>query len=147
MGKVHCEALTSIMLTIHRLALEKLRYTDHASQPVPRNKRLCRFCTDKVENPEHFLLKCQANLDVLILRKIFRAVPKMHSSNQPCASRTLLTVDQGLTAKRLEDSNRRLHHQTAAVSERDFVWKRFGFMFKRALVDILQTFGLGIPSM
>ncbi|KAJ7601403.1 hypothetical protein DFH06DRAFT_1026134 [Mycena polygramma] len=80
----HREALTSIMLSTHQLALEKLRYTDHALQPVPRHERLCRFCIAKVESPEHALLECQASPEVLNLRNVFlqkflRAVPKMQS--------------------------------------------------------------------
>ncbi|KAJ7196337.1 hypothetical protein C8J57DRAFT_1106738, partial [Mycena rebaudengoi] len=77
----HREAMTSIMLSTHQLALEKLRYTDHAHQPVPRHERVCRFCTDKVESPEHALLEYQSNPDVLNIRsiflaKLFRTVPK-----------------------------------------------------------------------
>jgi hypothetical protein len=52
------EALTSIMLSTHQLALEKLRYKDHELQPVPRHERICRFCIGKVESPEHALLEC-----------------------------------------------------------------------------------------
>ncbi|KAJ7842458.1 hypothetical protein B0H14DRAFT_2229929, partial [Mycena olivaceomarginata] len=52
----HHKALTSIMLPTHRLALEKLRQTDHAHQPLPRHQRDCRFCIDKVDSPEHALL-------------------------------------------------------------------------------------------
>ncbi|KAJ6467074.1 hypothetical protein C8R47DRAFT_990571 [Mycena vitilis] len=78
----HRDALTSIMLSTHQLALEKLRYTDHALQPVPRHERLCRFCMAMVETPEHALLECQASPTVLNLRNTFwekflRTVPKM----------------------------------------------------------------------
>jgi hypothetical protein len=78
----HREALTSIMLSTHLLALERLRYVDHAHQPVPRHERFCRFCTTEVESPEHALLECRASTVVLSLReafliKLFRAVPKL----------------------------------------------------------------------
>jgi hypothetical protein len=78
----HREALTSILLSTHQLALEKLRHTDHALQPVPRDERLWRFCIAKVESPEHALLECQAcpqvvNLRNAFLEKILRAVPKL----------------------------------------------------------------------
>jgi hypothetical protein len=36
----HREAMTSIMLSTHHLAREKLRHVDHALQPVPRHLRL-----------------------------------------------------------------------------------------------------------
>jgi hypothetical protein len=80
----HRETLTSIMLLTHQLALEKLRYTDHELQPVPRHERLCRFCIAKVGSPEHALLECQASPEVLNLRNVFlgkflRAVPRMES--------------------------------------------------------------------
>ncbi|KAJ7238086.1 hypothetical protein B0H12DRAFT_1254456, partial [Mycena haematopus] len=76
------EALTSILLSTHQLALEKLRHTDHARRPVPRHERLCRFCIVMVESPEHALLECQASPAILELRREFlsklqRAVPKM----------------------------------------------------------------------
>jgi hypothetical protein len=76
------EALTSLLLSTHQLALEKLRYTDHALQPIPRTERLCRFCIAKVESPEHALLECQACAQVVTLRNVFlekllRTVPKM----------------------------------------------------------------------
>jgi hypothetical protein len=59
------------MLSTHQLALEKLRYTDHELQPVPRHEHLCRFCIVKVESPEHALLECRASLEVLNLRNVF----------------------------------------------------------------------------
>jgi hypothetical protein len=69
--QAHREALTSIMLSTHQLAVEVLRYTDHAKQPVTRENRLCRLCKTRVETPEHVLVTC-ASLDALVeLRKIF----------------------------------------------------------------------------
>jgi hypothetical protein len=72
------------MLSTHQLALEKLRYTDHELQPVPRHERICRFCIAKVESPEHALLECQASPEVLNFRNVFlgnflRAVPRMEN--------------------------------------------------------------------
>jgi hypothetical protein len=80
----HREALTSIMLSTHLLALERLRYVDHAQQPVPRHERFCRFCTTEVESPEHALLECQSspavlNLRAVFLEKLFRTVPKLQT--------------------------------------------------------------------
>ncbi len=69
--QTHREAITSILLSTHSLALEKLRHVDHAHQPVPRNERFCRFCNTEVESPEHALLECQASEAVLNLRNIF----------------------------------------------------------------------------
>jgi hypothetical protein len=80
--QAHREALTSIMLSTHSLALEKLRHVDHALPRVPRNERFCRFCTTAVESPEHALLECQAspavvNLREIFLDKLFRTVPRL----------------------------------------------------------------------
>jgi hypothetical protein len=70
--QAHREALTSIMLSTHQLAVEVLRYTDHANQSVPRANRLCRLCNIAVETPEHSLVTC-ASLDALVeLRKLFQ---------------------------------------------------------------------------
>jgi hypothetical protein len=78
----HREALTSIMLSTHSLALEKLRHVNHAYTSVPRHERLCRFCTAEVESPEHALLECKESPSILDLRtafleKLFSTVPKM----------------------------------------------------------------------
>jgi hypothetical protein len=78
----HREALTSIMVSTHLLALERLRYVDHAKSPVPRDQRVCRFCTIVLESPEHALLECRSSPAVLELRtvfleKLFSTVPKM----------------------------------------------------------------------
>lgn len=78
----HREALTSIMLSTHQLALEKLRYTDHELQLAPRHESLCHPYIAKVESPEHALLECQGSPEVLNLRNVFlgnflRAVPRI----------------------------------------------------------------------
>ena len=91
----HREALTSIMLSTHRLALGKLWHTDHAHQPVPRHERVCRFCMDKVESPEHALLECQSNPDVLKIRsmfmvKLFHTVPRLQPMSMTVDSTAFL---------------------------------------------------------
>ncbi|KAJ7508183.1 hypothetical protein B0H11DRAFT_1704589, partial [Mycena galericulata] len=73
--QIHREALTSIMLSTHLLALEKLRHVDHALQPVPQNECLCRFYLATVESPEHALLECHASAVVLNLRTLFLEKP------------------------------------------------------------------------
>ncbi|KAJ6462679.1 hypothetical protein C8R47DRAFT_1239855, partial [Mycena vitilis] len=65
------EALTSLLLSTHLLAVEVLRYVDHAHQPVDQADRLCRFCITEVETPEHALLTCAASAAVVELRALF----------------------------------------------------------------------------
>jgi hypothetical protein len=67
----HREALTSLLLSTHLLAVEVLRYVDHAYQPVPRSERLCRFCKIQVETPEHALITCESSGTLIELRGIF----------------------------------------------------------------------------
>jgi hypothetical protein len=69
--QVHREALTSLLLSTHRLALEILRYVDHEHLPVPRSERLCRFCKMEVETPEHALITCTSSDAIIQLRSIF----------------------------------------------------------------------------
>jgi hypothetical protein len=38
--QTHCEALTSLSLSTHQLAVEILHYIDHDNQPVPRSETL-----------------------------------------------------------------------------------------------------------
>ncbi|KAJ6501046.1 hypothetical protein C8R47DRAFT_970532 [Mycena vitilis] len=67
----HREALTSLLLSTHQLALEVLRYTDHAYQPVARPDRLCRLCMEEVETPEHALITCKSSDELVGLRAAF----------------------------------------------------------------------------
>ncbi|KAJ7673275.1 hypothetical protein DFH06DRAFT_1359361 [Mycena polygramma] len=70
------------MLSTHQLAVERLRYVDHAHQPVPREARVCRFCLNTVETPEHALLDCTGspavqNLRTIFLGKLLQTVPTL----------------------------------------------------------------------
>jgi hypothetical protein len=67
----HREALTSLLLSTHLLAVEILRYSDHMLPRIERDGRVCRFCKIEVETPEHALLACDASVDVVALRSIF----------------------------------------------------------------------------
>jgi hypothetical protein len=69
----HREALTSLLLSTHLLAVEILRYVDHAHQTVPRDERLCRFCKKEIETPEHALLTCVSSDALVDLRANFLA--------------------------------------------------------------------------
>jgi hypothetical protein len=64
----HREALTSVLLSAHLLAVEVSRYVDHRYQPVPRSDRLCRFCKAEVETPEHTLIRCNSLESLVNLR-------------------------------------------------------------------------------
>jgi hypothetical protein len=68
----HRNALTSLLLSTHKLALEILRYSDHGYARVDnRDDRRCRFCKREVESPEHALLDCSASPEVVALREEF----------------------------------------------------------------------------
>jgi hypothetical protein len=67
----HREAITSVMLSTHQLAVEVLCYVDHTYQPVPRGNRLCRFCKRTVETPEHAMITCMSHDALVELRKLF----------------------------------------------------------------------------
>lgn len=59
------------MLSTHLFAVERLRCMDHAHQPVPREARICRFCAQYIETPEHALLECMGSPMVVELHKLF----------------------------------------------------------------------------
>jgi hypothetical protein len=68
----HRNALVSILLSTHRLAVEVLRYADHAKQRVNnRADRKCRFCKSSTETPEHALLDCEESPKLVGLRTDF----------------------------------------------------------------------------
>ncbi|KAJ7500091.1 hypothetical protein FB451DRAFT_1119230 [Mycena latifolia] len=79
----HREALTSLMLSTHLLAVEVLRYRDHEHlREDDRSRRVCRFCKTEVETPEHALLACDASAKVMSLRtevleKLFATAPNL----------------------------------------------------------------------
>lgn len=78
----HREAITSVMLSAHLLAVEVLRYVHHEHQPVPRWDRLCRFCKTEVEKPGHALITWLSmekvvNLRAIFLGELFSALPEM----------------------------------------------------------------------
>ena len=47
--------MTKCRFSNHRLAVETGRHND-----IPRERRLCTFCTDKIEDEAHFLFECTA---------------------------------------------------------------------------------------
>ncbi|KAK0439955.1 uncharacterized protein EV420DRAFT_1232973, partial [Desarmillaria tabescens] len=51
----HRDTLVSIVLSIHKLAVERLRWTTPTTE---RENRLCRMCLADVETPEHVLFRC-----------------------------------------------------------------------------------------
>ncbi|KAJ7434593.1 hypothetical protein FB451DRAFT_1063296 [Mycena latifolia] len=68
----HREALTSLLLSTHLLAVEVLRYGDHEHvREDDLSRRVCRFCKTEVETPEHALLTCDASAEVMSLRTAF----------------------------------------------------------------------------
>jgi hypothetical protein len=65
----HRKSLTRLLLSDHGLAVEQLRRI-HGPH-VPREQRLCRFCLNAVESPEHALLECTASHELVRLRNAF----------------------------------------------------------------------------
>jgi hypothetical protein len=64
----HRKAITHILLSCHSLAIERLRWR----RPIiPRSERLCRFCKQKIETPEHALLDCKSNAELVNIREHF----------------------------------------------------------------------------
>ena len=58
----HRKVITQVVLSCHSLAVERLRWR----QPIiPRAERLCRFCKQEIETPEHALLECKGNMGLL----------------------------------------------------------------------------------
>ncbi|KAL0562686.1 hypothetical protein V5O48_019396, partial [Marasmius crinis-equi] len=54
----HRKVFTKILAGDHPLAVERLRWVDNHRVQVPYEERMCRFCREKVETPEHALLQC-----------------------------------------------------------------------------------------
>ncbi|KAJ7319364.1 hypothetical protein DFH08DRAFT_713826 [Mycena albidolilacea] len=69
----HRKALTQLLLSSHCLALERLRWVELRRPRIDRNLRVCRFCRTEIESPEHALLECTAELELIQLRQDFFA--------------------------------------------------------------------------
>ncbi len=83
----HRVALTRLILSDHCLAVEQLRRHGKYFLPcIPREDRLCRFCLEGIETPEHALLLCTGSNEVvesrlrsfLVLIPLFPTVPLSH---------------------------------------------------------------------
>lgn len=64
----HRKSITRLLLSGHRLALERLRWTEHRQPRIETIHRKCCFCETEIESPEHALLDCTANLSLVELR-------------------------------------------------------------------------------
>ena len=64
-------ALAKLRCSAHRLKIEIGKYSRFYSEEtkrheqLPREKRTCDTCKDKVEDEHHFLLKCSLNEEIL----------------------------------------------------------------------------------
>ncbi|EIN14587.1 hypothetical protein PUNSTDRAFT_24260, partial [Punctularia strigosozonata HHB-11173 SS5] len=52
----HRISITKIMTSDHLLSVERMRWSERNRPKVPRHWRLCRLCTDEIEDPVHLLL-------------------------------------------------------------------------------------------
>ncbi|KAF6741047.1 hypothetical protein DFP72DRAFT_760277, partial [Ephemerocybe angulata] len=60
----HRVALTKILTGCHDLAVERLKWSRTVTGErvtINRQERLCRYCKEKSESPEHAMLECNAN--------------------------------------------------------------------------------------
>lgn len=64
-------AFTTLVLSDHALAVQRLRYPERHRLPIPREWRLCRFCRLQVETEYHALLECELNDDLVVCRQKF----------------------------------------------------------------------------
>ncbi|KAJ6495470.1 hypothetical protein C8R45DRAFT_824268, partial [Mycena sanguinolenta] len=67
----HRKALTQLLLSSHCLALERLHWVEFRRPIIPRDLRVCRFCKTEIESPEHALLECTAELELVQMREEF----------------------------------------------------------------------------
>ena len=67
----HRFAITKMLLSDHPLALERGRWAERDRSVIPTNQRLCRFCREEVESPEHALFECTRSWALLNSRAEF----------------------------------------------------------------------------
>lgn len=64
-------ALNNFLLSDHNLAIEVLRYSTRSAPPIPRERRLCRFCQDAVEDEIHAAFICNGDAGLVLARERF----------------------------------------------------------------------------
>lgn len=67
------KAFTKLICGDHPLAVERLRWTDNHRVQVLHEERICRFCREQVETPEHALLRCKEETVVQMRHKFLTA--------------------------------------------------------------------------
>ena len=81
----HKSALAKLRCSAHRFKIEIGRYgrfyseqTKRHEQQLPREKRTCDTCKDKVEGEHHFLLKCSLNGEIHnnFFRKLYKIITR-----------------------------------------------------------------------
>jgi hypothetical protein len=73
----HRVSLTRLFLSHHPLALEQLRYPEHCQPQVQRSFRLCGFCHERIESPEHAFFECTACQEITeLLNGFYSTVEK-----------------------------------------------------------------------
>ncbi|KZW01181.1 hypothetical protein EXIGLDRAFT_666456 [Exidia glandulosa HHB12029] len=102
MNKAARQAITRMLLSDHRLAVETGRWDG-----VDRADRQCRLCDSAVEDPLHVLFECSQSVDLLNLRRSFwdeievacenatapvRGVPDLREATNARASRLRLQL-------------------------------------------------------
>ncbi|KZV80030.1 hypothetical protein EXIGLDRAFT_559602, partial [Exidia glandulosa HHB12029] len=62
--------ITQLLVSDHRLSIERLRWANTAyPYKIPRELRLCRLCTEKVEDPLHALFICTGQRTLIYARR------------------------------------------------------------------------------
>ncbi|KAE9407514.1 hypothetical protein BT96DRAFT_809289, partial [Gymnopus androsaceus JB14] len=74
----HRKALTRLITGDHSLAVVRLTWSDNHRLQVPHEQRLCRFCTQEVEAPEHALLQCPHQALVDLRASFWRDFKSLH---------------------------------------------------------------------
>ncbi|KAF6742637.1 hypothetical protein DFP72DRAFT_822055 [Ephemerocybe angulata] len=95
----HRVALTKLLTASHELAVERLKWARTPTGErvdLPRDRRLCRFCHLHAESPEHALLECKGNLDLVQLRHIFWQKMRLELPQLPLETSGLASLVDGL---------------------------------------------------
>jgi hypothetical protein len=77
----HRTALIHAVLSGHALAMERMRWAERYKPQVPKKWRLCRFCTDHLEDAIHALFVCKhgplVEIRAVFFQKLFITYPEL----------------------------------------------------------------------
>jgi hypothetical protein len=135
----HRKALAQMLLADNSLAEVWLRHAERHHPLVPRIWRLCRFCTNEVEDPPHAMFGCNGSPELIDLRSAFLATvfdlsPSLHLAAFSATPQSFFTLV--LSHRPICDNLAKFAYDTLQVFEQKEMYIVDSALYSNAVVPI-----------